>query len=69
MLKYVTPFWATTPPYSKIWDIFGNYERISTKFLLGLISLLARRIVLGEKLKYVTPSCEHTTPYCKLWRP
>jgi len=69
MLTYVTPRWGDQPrpPYTKICDIFGNYERISTK--ISVISLLARRLVFGEKLKYVTPSWEHTTLYSKILEP
>jgi len=53
MLKYVGVI-TPPPPYYKICDIFGNYERISTK--ISVIRLLA----IGDKylvkiFKYVTP--------------
>jgi len=53
---------ATPPPYSEIFDISGNYERILMKF--SVISLLARRWVLGEKIvKYFAPSWRKLTAH------
>jgi len=48
MFKYVTPLLGQPPPpHFKVGDIFGNYERISTKF--SVINLLAVRWELGDK--------------------
>jgi len=55
------PVGATPPPYSKICDIFGNYERTLTK--ISVISLLARRIVFGEKIEICQPPLGSTPPY------